>query len=72
MLHLGQDVAVRGPVATQAIGDDALRLVLEPREQVLEEALRSRGITAVLHQNVEHNTILVPRTPEIVQLAVDP
>src|SRR3954468_21229294 len=71
VLYLRQDLAARSPIAAQAIGDDALRLVLEPREQALEEALGGGGIPAVLDQDVEHDAVLVHRTPEIVQLAVD-
>ena len=71
MLHLGHELAVRDPVAAQAIGDQALRFVLQASQQALEEALRGRGIPTVLHQDVEHDAVLVHRAPEIVQLAVD-
>ena len=62
---------MRNPVAAQAVGDEALRVVLELSEQALEEAPGRRGIPPLLHQDVEHDTVLVHRAPEIVQLAVD-
>src|SRR3954470_21842802 len=71
VLHPGQDLAVRDPVAAQAIGDDALRLVLQASEQALEEAFRGCGVPAVLDQDVEHDAVLVYRAPEIMQLTVD-
>src|SRR4051794_12135064 len=71
VLHLGQDLAVRDPVATQAVSDEALRLVLQSSEQALDEALCGRGVPAVLDQDVEYHTVLVHRAPEIMQLAID-
>jgi hypothetical protein len=71
MPHIGQYLTMRNPVAAQAIGDDTLRLVLQADEQALEEALGRRRVPPVLHQDVEHDTVLVHRAPETVQLAVD-
>jgi hypothetical protein len=57
-------------IATQAIGDDAPGLLLQAGEQPLEEALRRSDVPAVLDQDVEHDAVLIDRTPEIVQLAI--
>ena len=62
---------MRDAVAAQAVGDEALRLVLQPGQQALEEALRGRGVPVVLDQDVEHDAVLVHRAPEIMQLAID-
>ena len=35
-------------------------------------ALSCRSIPSILNQDVEHDTMLVDRPPEIVQLAIDP
>ena len=40
-------------------------------KQALEEALRRRGIPAVLYQDVEHHAVLVDGASEIVQLTAN-
>jgi hypothetical protein len=70
MSHTGQAIALRDAVAAEPIRDDLSRLVLEAHQQAFEEAFGSRGIAAVLDQDVEYDTVLVHRTPEIEQLAV--
>jgi hypothetical protein len=68
--HVGQDLAPGDAVAAQPVGDDALRLLLQSGQQALEEAL-GRG-RPPLHQDVEHDPVLVYRAPEVVQHTVDP
>ena len=63
---------MRGTVAAQAVGDEAARLVPQPVQQSLEKALCGGGIPAILHEDIEHDPVLVHRPPEIVQHAVDP
>ena len=46
VFHLGQQLTMCNPVAAQAIGDDALGLVLQAGEQALEEPLGGRGTVA--------------------------
>ena len=62
---------MRNAVAAQAVGDEALWLVLQPSEQAPEEAFGGRGIPPVLNQDVEHHTVRVDRAPEVVHLAID-
>jgi hypothetical protein len=69
---IGQDLTMRGTVAAQAVGDEAARLVLQPVQQSLEKALCGGGIPAILHEDIEHDPVLVHRPPEIVQHAIDP
>ena len=38
---------------------------------MLEETLGSCAVSAVLHQNVQHNAVLIHRSPQIVQHAPD-
>ena len=66
-------VVPTAPIGLQprSLGDDPPRLVPEAGQQPLEEALRGRGVPAVLHQDVEHDAVLVHRPPEVMQLAVD-
>ena len=44
----------------------------EPSQQAFKEALGRSSIATLLHQDVEHDAILVHYTPEIMQHAVDP
>ena len=50
MLHLGQELAVRGSVTAQAVGHEPPGLVLQASEQAFEEPLSGRGIPPVLDQ----------------------
>jgi hypothetical protein len=72
MPNLRQDLAFRHSIASQAIGDQAPRLVLQPVEQALEEAFGCSGVPVIPHEDVEHNAVLVDGTPKIMLLAVDP
>jgi hypothetical protein len=38
---------------------------------MLEETLVSCAVSAVLHQNVQHNAVLIHRSPQIVQHSPD-
>jgi hypothetical protein len=69
---VGQDFTMRNTVAAQAVGDNAPRLVLQPVQKSLEEALSRGGIPAILHEDIEHDPVLVYCPPEIMQHAVDP
>jgi hypothetical protein len=69
--HTGQDLSLCDAVAAEPIGHNAARLVLQAGQQALEEAPGGCGIAALLHKDVEHNTMLVHRAPEIEELAVD-
>ena len=71
MPHIGQDLALRNAVAAEPIRDDLAGLVLEAGQQAFEEAFGGRGIAALLHQDVEHDTVLIHRAPEIEELTVD-
>jgi len=59
-------------VAPQFVGHDHSRLVLKPDEQPSEETLRGFAIATALNQDIEHDTVLVHRAPEVMKNAVDP
>jgi hypothetical protein len=67
---LRQQSAMRDAVAAQTVGDQPPRLVLQPPQQPLEEALRRRCISSIMNQDVEHDAMLADRPPEIVQHAM--
>ena len=48
------------------------RFVRQPVQQTLEKAFGRGGIPAVLHEDIEHDPVLVHHPPEIVQHAVNP
>jgi hypothetical protein len=68
---LGQDLSLRDAVAAEPIGHDAPRPVLEAGQQALEEAFGRRGIAALLHEDVEYDTVLAHRALETEEFAVD-
>jgi hypothetical protein len=72
MLNLGEQLAVSDAIAAQLVGHDDPRLILQTLQQSLEKALCGIGVTAWLNQDVEHNTILVDSTPEVVLNTLDP
>jgi hypothetical protein len=71
MLYAGQDLTFGCAITFERIGDDDTRDVLEPFQQLPEEAFRCVFVPAALHQDIEHNTILVHCTPQGMSLATD-
>ena len=69
MPDIREDRSLSDAIAAQAIGDEASRLVLQPMQQALEETLRGGAVSAVLHENVLHDAMLVNSAPQIVQHA---
>jgi hypothetical protein len=50
-------------ITTQPVGDEASRLVFQTLQQVLEETLGGCAVSPILHEDVEHDTMLVHRPP---------
>jgi hypothetical protein len=71
MLDPWQDLPLGRTIAPEFIGHDHTGNVLQPLEQLLEEPLGRLGAAPALHQNIEHGTVLIDRSPQIVQLAAD-
>ena len=65
-------IALRHTVASQLVGDDHPRLVLQSLEQPFEEALGGFRIAPFLNEDVQRNTMLVNSSPEIMLHALDP
>ena len=71
MTDIREDRSLSDAIAAQTIGDEASRSVLEPMQQALEETLRGCAVPPVLHQNVQHDAMLVNSAPQIVQRALN-
>ena len=57
---------MRHAIAAQFVSDEHARNILQTLQQPLEEALRRPGIAAALHQDIEHDAILIDSTPKIM------
>jgi hypothetical protein len=58
-----QDRSMSDAITTQPVGDEASRLVFQTLQQVLEETLGGCAVSPILHEDVEHDTMLVHRPP---------
>jgi hypothetical protein len=59
-------------VAPQFVGHDHFGLVLKPDKQPSEGTSRRFAIATALNQDIEHDTVLVHRAPELMKDAVNP
>src|ERR1700678_1479752 len=71
VLDAGQQMALRDAVASQLVGRDHPRHILQSLQPSSEETLGSVGITPILNQTVEHDVVLIHRAPEIALHAPD-
>ncbi len=75
MLDAWQDLPLRGTVAGEFIGDDHPRHGLAALEQLgrpLGQELLSRlFVAAALHEDIQHGSLLVDRSPEVGGFTVD-
>ena len=67
----GHDLAMRSGVASQLVGEELPGHPALPFQQLPKEAFGGFPITAWLNEDVEHVTVLVHRTPEILPLSLD-
>jgi hypothetical protein len=72
MLHIRQQLSLCHAVASQLVGDQDARHILQTLQQPPEEALRRPGVAAALHQDIEHDAMLIDGAPQVVQHALDP
>ena len=72
VLDVGKHLTLRHTVASQLVGDDHPRLVLQSPEQPFEEALGGFRIAPFLNEDVQRNTMLINSSPEIMLHALDP
>ena len=72
MLDIGQQVALRDPIAPEFVGDDHPRRILQALQQTLEEPLGGFRIPPVLHKDIENHAALIHGTPQVMLNALDP
>ena len=65
------DVPMGRAIASQLVGDQPPRLAGLPGAQLAEEAFGGSPIAARLDENIDHVTILINGTPEILTPALD-
>ncbi|NKJ09448.1 hypothetical protein FHT29_006469 [Rhizobium sp. SG741] len=64
MFDAGHDPALRRTVGPEFVGDYHTWRAALPFQKLSHQTLCSLGISATLHQNVEHKTVLVDGAPE--------
>src|ERR1700757_2023358 len=72
VFDMGHQRTLRHTIAAELVGNEDPRHILQTLQQPLEETLRGAGITPMLHQDVEHDPVLIDGTPKIMQLTSDP
>jgi hypothetical protein len=71
VFHTGQDLSLGRPVAFQLIGNDDPGNVLASFEELAEELLGGRLITAPLHKDIQHTAVLIHRPSQIMASALN-
>ncbi len=71
MLHRRHHTPVRGPVASEFVGDQPSGFAPLSFQQLAEESLGSIGASSTLDQDIDHVTVLVHSAPEIVPSTLD-
>lgn len=71
MLDTRDDLRFCCGIALQLIGDQHPWCVTQALEELAEKAFCCLPVAPTLHQDIEHMTVLIDCTPEIVVLALD-
>jgi hypothetical protein len=71
MLDARKDLAFGRAIGPEFIGHDHPGHVAQALQQLAKEALGRLRATAALHQHIEHISMLINRSPEVVQFASD-
>src|SRR4051794_9089412 len=66
VLNAGRDLLLRGPIAGQLVGDQDPWWAALPLQQLTQKPFGGAFIPPALHQDVEHDAVLVDRAPEPV------
>ena len=70
--HAGHHHSLRDGVAAEFVRyDDSRAPTAVGPQQLAKEADRGESVSLWLHENIDHNAVLIHRTPEIMPLAVD-
>jgi hypothetical protein len=72
VFNLGEKLALCHAVASQLVGHDHARHILKTFQQPSKESFGGFGIPPRLDEDVEHDAILIHRTPKIVLHALNP
>ena len=68
MLDTRQHLALRSPVACEFVGDEHTRDVGAAFQEFAEEFPGCGLVSSALHKNIEHDALLINRSPEIMLL----
>ncbi len=71
VLDVRKQLTLSDAIAPQLVGHDYPRFISQTCQQSSEEALRCLGVAPGLNKDVEHDTILIDGTPEIMLHALD-
>jgi hypothetical protein len=71
MFNARQDLALSSAIGAKFIGHDNSGRVAQALQQLAKEALRRPRVAPALDQHVEHASMLINRSPEVVQFALD-
>src|ERR1700676_4601965 len=72
MFNLGKQLALCDAVASQFIGHDHARHILQAFQQPSKESFGCFGIPPRLNEDVEYDAVLIHGTPRIVPHALNP
>jgi hypothetical protein len=61
--------SVTDTIAAKTVSNEASWLVFQSMQQAIEETLGGCAVAPTLHQDVEHDPVLIHRAPQIVQHA---
>jgi hypothetical protein len=66
MFNLGKQLAPGHAVASQLVGQDHARDILQSFQQPPEDAFGGVRVPAWLNEDLEHDTVLIHRAPKIM------
>jgi len=72
VLNGREQCTLRHAIAAQFVGDEDTRRILQAFQQALEKALCRPCIAAALHQDIQHDAVLIDGAPEVVPHTLDP
>ena len=71
MFHPRQDLALRGAVAFELVGDDDPWHVGQALEELAEKLLRRVLVPAALHENIQDIAVLIDGPPQVMPFAMN-
>src|SRR5689334_13293018 len=71
MLDTRKDLAFRCTITLQFIGDDHTWNILQSFKELTEKSLGGFLVATALHQDIQHVSLLIHRTPQVMSLATN-